>query len=560
MLKLIFHSVFIVGVSSRVALFGKPAELCCSLNDSRTAQFITWMKDDSVISTSKYNANLLSYKITNTTYKDAGIYKCILDYQSGLSNEQQFLLQVHDYPEYYSNTSTSMKNSTIFALCCVNYSPFFSEPGITWLIGIDTLTTSHEKYRGKSHHSEANSVCSMISFQSSGQHHKKKLVCLVADELSVNESMELNVTYPASIISLQITSSDESYPDQIWENQTAFIDCEADGNPTPLVLLESKHMNKIGWQTSSYDFVTKVDSHNRYHWKFVLPNVTRNESGEYRCTATNAVAQYYKSKSGYLDVKYPAAVEMVTKSTVNIEWGASYTVVCVTDSNPLSKVTLHTIVQGHWIELPTQPSNIATNGYISKWEFQLRNVSDGFKGKYRCVASNRPGKVAVSDILSVNVLAKPLPNSIAMKHGHLVIVSISVIFVLATVIISTWIYFSRKRTSFDIIRRRPRMITSYRRNRFPDLIRTSQVFQGATCSTFQKPFPNQPENKDKYQAQHQRQKDFFSMPPSFCESDLSDVTCDTSENTSKGKRGSNCDSYGYAYVHELEIDLKNVAI
>ncbi|KAJ8035190.1 Hemicentin-1 [Holothuria leucospilota] len=524
MLKLIFHSVFIVGVSSRVALLGKPAELCCSLNDSRIPRFITWMKDDSLISIFKYKASLLTYEIANTTYKDAGLYKCHLDYQSGLSNEQQFLLQVHDYPELYSNTSTLMENNTIFASCCVNYSPVFKVPGITWLIGVETLTTSTEyiKYRGKSLGSEANSVCNMISFISSGQHHGKKLVCLVADELSVNDSMELNVIYPASIISLQITSSDETYPDQIWENQTAYIECEADGNPSPQVILESKHMNKIGWQMSSYDSVTKLCSNNRYSWKFVLSNVTRNESGEYRCTATNEVAQYYKRKSGYLDVKYPAAVEMVTKLTVNIEWGGSVTVVCVTDSNPLSEVTLHTIVQGHWIELPTQPANIATNGYISRWEFQFRNVSDQFKGKYRCVASNRPGKVAFSDILSVNVLAKLLPNSIAINHGHLVIVSVSVIIVLATVITSTWIHFHRKRTSFDVIRRRPRMITTYHRNRFPDLIRTSQVFQGATCSSFQKPFPNQPENK--------------------------------------GKRGSNCDSYGYAYVHELEIDLKNVAI
>lgn len=108
---------------------------------------------------------------------------------------------------------------------------------------------------------------------------------------------------PASVMLLQITSRDETYPDQIWESQTAFIECQADGNPTPQVTLERKKLSKIGWQMTSYDFVTKIDSNKNYSWKFVLPNVTRNESGEYRCTATNEVEQSFKSKSGYLDVR-----------------------------------------------------------------------------------------------------------------------------------------------------------------------------------------------------------------------------------------------------------------
>ncbi|KAJ8035187.1 Myelin-associated glycoprotein [Holothuria leucospilota] len=260
-----------------------------------------------------------------------------------------------------------MENDALFAACCVKYSPSLSEPIIKWLIGIDTFTstTEYREFKEKTYHSESNSVCNMITFKSSRQYHGKKLVCFVADYPSINASKELNVTYSPSVELLTITSSDETYPDEFWENQTVATECQADGNPSPLVTLERKAMNRTGWQICSYDFVTSIDN-NKYIWKFILPNVTRNESGEYRCKATNFVGQYSVSKPGTLDVKYPATVKMVTEPTVYIERGGNVTVVCETDSNPSPEVTLYTTVQGHWVELPTQSGKHVADGYLSR--------------------------------------------------------------------------------------------------------------------------------------------------------------------------------------------------
>nr|XP_057906676.1 basement membrane-specific heparan sulfate proteoglycan core protein isoform X5 [Doryrhamphus excisus] len=168
----------------------------------------------------------------------------------------------------------------------------------------------------------------------------------------------------------------------VVEGHTATLRCEAHGFPPPIVTW-SKLRSPLPWRH-------KVVDNN-----LVLPNVGRQDSGEYICTATNTMGTTEVTVT--LDVETPPYATSVPDN-VAVRVGEVIRLQCLAHGTPPLAYT--------WTKLD---GGLPSRAQVSDGDLQINLATTEDAGSYKCVASNKVGhsevvaKVAVRSPLAVRV-------------------------------------------------------------------------------------------------------------------------------------------------------------
>ncbi|XP_023271432.1 basement membrane-specific heparan sulfate proteoglycan core protein [Seriola lalandi dorsalis] len=168
----------------------------------------------------------------------------------------------------------------------------------------------------------------------------------------------------------------------VVEGQTATLRCEAHGFPSPKITW-SKLRSPLPWR------------HKVVNNSLVLPNVGRQDSGEYICSATNNM--------GTTDVTIMLDVETLPYATsvpddVAVRVGEVIRLQCLAHGTPPLTYT--------WTKLD---GNLSPRAQVSGGDLQINLAAAEDAGSYKCVASNKVGnsevvaKVTVRSPLAVRV-------------------------------------------------------------------------------------------------------------------------------------------------------------
>ncbi|XP_068733321.1 hemicentin-1-like [Montipora capricornis] len=183
--------------------------------------------------------------------------------------------------------------------------------------------------------------------------------CMVNNSLgtAVSSNVSVNVNVSSSIEAIKGNK-------KLTEGENLNLSCQASGYPLPFVLWIK---DGGGPHTNSNNLV--------------LTNIQRNQSGEYRCNASNSCS--VDTKVVTVDVQYQPEITLISaRQTVNK--GDVVTLNCTADGNPAPIV--------RWTRL-SDNSNVSMPLTISGKEYD---------SNYRCTASNSVGSVTRDTSIVVN--------------------------------------------------------------------------------------------------------------------------------------------------------------
>ncbi|XP_068685518.1 uncharacterized protein [Montipora foliosa] len=204
--------------------------------------------------------------------------------------------------------------------------------------------------------------------------------CMVNNSVgtAVSSTVSVNVAVSSSIEAIKGNK-------KLTEGENLNLSCQASGHPLPFVLWIK---DGGGQHTNSNNLV--------------LTNIQRNQSGEYRCNASNSCN--VDTKVVTVDVQYqPEITHISAHQTVNR--GNVVTLNCTADGNPAASV--------RWTKL-SDNSNVNMPLTISGKEDE---------GIYRCTASNGIGSVVTSDtsiVVDFPAVIVPLEERIIVQKGGIV--------------------------------------------------------------------------------------------------------------------------------------------
>ncbi|KAJ8025822.1 Neurofascin [Holothuria leucospilota] len=201
------------------------------------------------------------------------------------------------YPQLSVEPIILKENETLNSTCCITTSTSTNLITISWLLGERPLLQLNRTTHRKIKNGLVKYCSSVLEILASRYIHGKTLTCMVVKK-HISASHVVNVLYPCTVR----VSTKQSL--KIYNNERdVFIECEANGNPQPQVLLQKKDENgqwnalEIGYMKSIKENIT---------WTFHFGNASDDIKGMYRCIAFNDVGlaavsktveiEYYNSK------------------------------------------------------------------------------------------------------------------------------------------------------------------------------------------------------------------------------------------------------------------------
>ncbi|XP_068685501.1 hemicentin-1-like [Montipora foliosa] len=200
--------------------------------------------------------------------------------------------------------------------------------------------------------------------------------CMVNNSVgtAVSSAVSVNVNVSSSIEAIKGNK-------KLTEGENLNLSCQASGYPLPFVLWIK---DGGGQHTNSNNLV--------------LTNIQRNQSGEYRCNASNSCN--VDTKMVTVDVQYQPEITLISaRQTVNK--GDVVTLNCTANGNPAPIV--------RWTRL-SDNSDVTMPLAISGKEHE---------GNYRCTASNSVGSVTrdTSIVVNFGAVIVPLVERIIVEKG-----------------------------------------------------------------------------------------------------------------------------------------------
>ncbi|XP_078355113.1 protein sidekick-1-like isoform X16 [Oculina patagonica] len=199
------------------------------------------------------------------------------------------------------------------------------------------------------------------------------------------------------------------------EGKNVALSCNADGNPAPTI---SWTINGSRVNTSGNSRISLSEDKK----ELFITNVSRTDSGEYRCVANNSVGND-TSNAAELHIQYQSKITAHPQNTTATE-GKNVTLSCNADGNPEPTIS--------WTRdgAPVDTSNTSRISFSDdKKQLTITNVNRTDSGDYRCVANNSLGNdtsyVATLDIQFAPEILKN-PNDVTAVEGQDAVFSCSV--------------------------------------------------------------------------------------------------------------------------------------
>ncbi|XP_047199465.1 B-cell receptor CD22-like, partial [Hippoglossus stenolepis] len=174
-----------------------------------------------------------------------------------------------------------------------------------------------------------------------------------------------------------------SQPGDILKGSSVSLTCSSDANPPPA----------YAWYKQNQTLLNRAA-------QLVFSSIPLSDSGEYYCTAENALGKT-ASKRVLINVKYaPQSSSVSVSPSGEIMEGSSVTLTCSSDANPAANYTWYkenrTLLQG--------PEGV----------YRLSSISSGDSGVYSCKSENQYGRIN-STSLHLDVQYAPKPPSVSVS-------------------------------------------------------------------------------------------------------------------------------------------------
>ncbi|XP_034430284.1 sialoadhesin-like isoform X3 [Hippoglossus hippoglossus] len=174
-----------------------------------------------------------------------------------------------------------------------------------------------------------------------------------------------------------------SQPGDILKGSSVSLTCSSDANPPPA----------YAWYKKNQTLLNRAA-------QLVFSSIPLSDSGEYYCTAENALGKT-ASKRVLINVKYaPQSSSVSVSPSGEIMEGSSVTLTCSSDANPAANYTWYkenrTLLQG--------PEGV----------YRLSSISSGDSGVYSCKSENQYGRIN-STSLHLDVQYAPKPPSVSVS-------------------------------------------------------------------------------------------------------------------------------------------------
>ncbi|XP_077312893.1 sialic acid-binding Ig-like lectin 16 isoform X1 [Lithobates pipiens] len=243
---------------------------------------------------------------------------------------------------------------------------------------------------------------SNITFTPSKQDHQSPLTCIVnfqASSTSTSTQINLNVEYPPVVsIIVKENIQNENTPIIVNEGDSETIKCTVDSNPESTITWTKEDITlpeTLNGQTSIYS----------------VKNANSNDTGIYRCSATNShstitrsvtITVHYAPREPQIHCFTPKDCPIDGNTTIYIKEGSSLSLRCAAESFPPAKLKWSTTYknQTHF--------NTNQNGEISFSEILLSD-----DGSYICQAENKLGNSSASVTIKVTFG----PRSVSGKNS-----------------------------------------------------------------------------------------------------------------------------------------------
>ncbi|XP_077312897.1 sialic acid-binding Ig-like lectin 16 isoform X2 [Lithobates pipiens] len=270
---------------------------------------------------------------------------------------------------------------------------------------------------------------SNITFTPSKQDHQSPLTCIVnfqASSTSTSTQINLNVEYPPVVsIIVKENIQNENTPIIVNEGDSETIKCTVDSNPESTITWTKEDITlpeTLNGQTSIYS----------------VKNANSNDTGIYRCSATNShstitrsvtITVHYAPREPQIHCFTPKDCPIDGNTTIYIKEGSSLSLRCAAESFPPAKLKWSTTYknQTHF--------NTNQNGEISFSEILLSD-----DGSYICQAENKLGNSSASVTIKVTSLSEK--SSLGMIAAVSVVLAVSVILGTAFIVLQ---YFRRRK-------------------------------------------------------------------------------------------------------------------
>ncbi|XP_060923486.1 B-cell receptor CD22-like, partial [Limanda limanda] len=174
-----------------------------------------------------------------------------------------------------------------------------------------------------------------------------------------------------------------SQPGDILKGSSVSLTCSSDANPPPAYT----------WYKGNQTLFNRAA-------QLVFSSIRSSDSGEYYCTAENALGKT-ASKRVLINVKYaPQSSSVSVSPSGEIMEGSSVTLTCSSDANPAAHYTWYkenrALLQG--------PEGV----------YRLSSISSGDSGVYSCKSENQYGRIN-STSLHLDVQYAPKPPSVSVS-------------------------------------------------------------------------------------------------------------------------------------------------
>ncbi|XP_060923476.1 B-cell receptor CD22-like [Limanda limanda] len=348
---------------------GSSVTLTCS-SDANPAAKYTWYKRSGDKQVQRLSEET-QFVLSSIRSSDSGEYYCTAENELGKTASERVLINVKYAPQS-SSVSVSpsgeiMEGSSVTLTCSSDANP---AAHYTWYKENRALLQGPENvYHLSSIISGDSGVYSCKSENQYGQ--------------ISSTSLHLDVQYAPKPPSVSVSSSGE-----IMEGSSVTLTCSSDANPAA----------NYTWYKRSGD--KQVHLHLQ-ETQLVFSSILLSDSGEYYCTAENALGKT-ASKRVLINVKYaPKPPSVSVSPSGEIMEGSSVTLTCSSDANPAANYTWYkenrALLQG--------PEGV----------YHLSSISSGDSGVYCCKSENQYGLNSTS--LHLDVQYAPKPPSVSVSSS-----------------------------------------------------------------------------------------------------------------------------------------------
>ncbi|CAH3163864.1 unnamed protein product, partial [Pocillopora meandrina] len=308
--------------------------------------------------------NYTSIILLGVNRTDEGSYKLtVVSSEDRARNESKLEISILylDKPRITSPDTRPVEGTDVSLSCFVDGKP---TPTVSWTVNGSPLNTSRNSRVSLSNLNEQLTIMS-LDRTDSGEYQ-----CVANNSLgnvSSNPSA-LRVQYPPAIALSPLNATKEE-----GENFTWF--CEASGNPEPNIswIFNGSHIN------TNYNPNIVFSKDKR---KLTITNVSRKDSGEYQCLASNNIGNA-SSQVATFDVVYIPEITAHPDNVTEKE-GENVTLFCNVMGNPVPKISWNK--GGSTLSNSSRVNLSADNKHLT-----LTNVKRVDSGEYRCVAANSLG-------------------------------------------------------------------------------------------------------------------------------------------------------------------------